>query len=171
MTPTSLIATTIFAFALAFTGPVLAQDSTSGQAETPEAFATMAAQANMLEIQSSQMAMERAQSDAVRRFAEHMVEDHTAMAEQLRQAAQETGISNLPQSLDSEHQQILDELKSVSDDSFDSQYMQMQVTAHEKAVTLAENFARKDGPMAYLAEQSMPTLQEHLSQAQEIARQ
>lgn len=174
MKPGSLIATTVFAFALAFTGPVLAQDSSSGQAamaETPEEFATMAAQSNMLEIQSSEMAMERAQSDDVRQFAEQMVEDHTAMTEQLQQAAQEADVSELPQSLDSEHQQMLDELESASDDSFDSQYMQMQVAAHEKAVAMAENFAQKDGPLADLAEQSVPKLQEHLAQAQEIARQ
>lgn len=174
MTPTSLIATTVFAVALAFTGPVLAQDSMADQdpwTEAPEEFATMAAQSNILEIQSSELALERAQNAAVRQFAEHMVEDHTAMAEQLRQAAQEADVGDLPQSLDPQYQQMLDELESVSGDSFDSQYMQMQVDAHEMAVAAGEKFAQRDGPLADFAAQVVPKLQEHLSQAREIAGQ
>ncbi|WEX09574.1 DUF4142 domain-containing protein [Chelativorans sp. AA-79] len=178
------------ALALAFTGPALSQDTTPTSptepelsdrndlpagsevtVSTPQEFATMAAHSNMFEIESSRIALDKAQSDEVRQFAQRMVDDHTMAAEEMKAAAEADGVNDVPQTLDAAHQQQITELENASADQFDSQYVQMQVAAHQQAVALFSSYAEQEGALADFAEKTLPTLQEHLDRIQEIAQQ
>jgi len=181
------------ALALAVGSPALSQDSGSdpaspaepqlseqndqpagseaATASTPQEFATMAAQSNMLEIESSRVALEKAQSDEVREFAQKMVDDHTKAGEEMTQAAAGDGVNDVPKSLDAAHEQMLTQLEQASADQFDSQYVQMQLAAHQQAVALFSSYAEQQGTLADFAEKTLPTLQEHLEQVQQLAQQ
>src|SRR3712207_474688 len=60
--------------------------------ETRDAFVPMAASSDLFEIQSSQLALSRSQSQPIRQFAQMMVTDHTRMSQQLMAAAQAAGM-------------------------------------------------------------------------------
>jgi putative membrane protein len=67
----------------------------------------------------------------------------------------------------------LDKLGGLQGQDFDHQYMDDQLSAHKTAVSLFERYA-KGGQNAELqtwAEQTLPTLQQHLDMAKTLDRQ
>ncbi len=136
---------------------------------SPEEFATMAAHSNLFEIESSRLALEASQEDAVRQFAQRMIDDHTMASQEMMSAAATDGVTNVPDSLDPRHQQMLTQLQNASPEEFDSLYLQMQVAAHQEAVTLFGNYAEEEGALADFAGATLPTLEEHLAMVQQLA--
>ena len=68
------------------------------------------------------------------------------------------------------HQKMLDDLKSKAGKEFDQSYDQIQLKAHQEAVTLFEAYA-KGGDNADLkkwATTTLPHLKEHLTMAQKL---
>jgi putative membrane protein len=65
---------------------------------------------------------------------------------------------------------MLDGLKAKVGKDFDSSYDQIQVKAHEDAVTLFETYAKggEDPELKKWAAKTLPHLKEHLSMAQKL---
>lgn len=151
---------------------VAAQTNQAGQsaaAQTdPAQFAQMAASSNMFEVESSRLALEKAQDQKVRDFAQKMIDDHTRAGERMMQVAQEAGMQP-PTTMMPEDKQQLDRLSQVQD--FDRAYMQAQVAAHEKAVALFQGFAQngQEGPLRNFAQETLPTLEQHLASVRQLA--
>jgi putative membrane protein len=172
-----LIMSTALAIALASSsaGIAVAQQVTMTQlaqagdisAEDQE-FLTKAIQAGVAEVQISELALEKAQNEQVRQFAERMVQDHTAANERLVSLAESAG--NAPSmELDQEHQAMLQQLSQLSGEEFDRQYMEGQVLDHEAAVRLfASEATQPTGPVDALAGELLPALRQHLQMAEEI---
>ncbi|HEY7383954.1 MAG TPA: DUF4142 domain-containing protein [Beijerinckiaceae bacterium] len=139
------------------------------QATSATEFVNKAAVSNMFEIQSSQLALEKTQQDQVRQFAQRMVKDHTGAGERLKSAAQG---QTVPTSLDQQHTQMLETLRSASGAGFDRNYVQMQVTAHREAVDLFDKYAQNgdDQQLKQFAGQTLPSLREHLQSIEQIQR-
>jgi predicted outer membrane protein len=76
--------------------------------------------------------------------------------------------ANLPTGLDSEHQKMLDELKTKDGRDFDVAYDQLQLKAHQDAVALFESYAKAgDNPdLKKWAAKTLPHLKQHLAMAQ-----
>jgi predicted outer membrane protein/sporulation protein YlmC with PRC-barrel domain len=175
MRTTLLLASLVASTALA--APAMAQTPPAQPAQTaqPQApanisaadFVNRAAIGNMFEIQTSQLAVNRTQNDRIRQFAQRMVDEHTKAGEALKTAA--TG-QTLPQSLDQSHAGLLQTLQGASGPDFDRRYVRQQVNAHQESVQLYETFARTgDNPqLKTFAQQTLPTLQQHLKAAQEL---
>ena len=133
-------------------------------------FLTTAIQAGLAEVQLSQLAQEKAQNEQVRGFAERMVEEHTAANQQLMNLAETAGMTP-PTEMDQQHQTLHEQLSQLAGEEFDRQYMQGQVRDHQTAVELYSTEATQpSGPVDQLAEQLLPTLQEHLEMAQQISQ-
>jgi putative membrane protein len=98
-----------------------------------------------------------------------MIEDHTAAGEQMMAAAEADGVV-VPQEMNDKHQAMLDELSSAQGEAFDQLYLQMQLQAHEEAVALFDANDEGDTNLNRFAAETLPTLQEHLSEVQEIAQ-
>lgn len=169
------------AAAALFSLPVLAQDAPQPEAPSassmalvtdPQQFADLAGVANLFEIESSNVALEKAQSEDLRAFAQQMVDDHTVAGEKMKAAAEEAGVT-VPTALDAEHQAKLDQLNEASAEEFDELYATMQVEAHQKAVSLFEGFAEsgEEGTLVTFAQETLPTLQEHYDHITGLAGQ
>jgi putative membrane protein len=161
------------------------------QRDLPE-FIEEAAMANMAEIQLSQLAQKRTQNQQVRQFAQRMVNEHQKALEGLRTAAKQANVQ-LPNELDQEHRQKQERLQGLKGAEFDREYMNMMVEAHEDTVELLEERADQrqgagtvgttgdqaradDGqPGAQQvntwAQQTLPTVQQHLQQARQLQQQ
>jgi putative membrane protein len=99
---------------------------------TPSAqdFVNKVAISDMFEIQSSQLALSKEADADTKPFAEKMVQDHQKTSSELNALVEGGKVkATLPTALDSEHQKMLDELKSKSGKEFDSRYDQIQLKA------------------------------------------
>ena len=132
-------------------------------AETPEDFVAMAASSNAFEIQSSELALERSETEAVQAFAQVMIDDHTAATEDLMTVAEAEGVTPPPMELDPRHQGMLDELQAAEGDAFDELYTTMQLQAHEEAIALHSNFAEEGdaGALGEFAAEKLPVIEDH----------
>ncbi|HEY9855702.1 MAG TPA: DUF4142 domain-containing protein [Stenomitos sp.] len=137
---------------------------------TDQQFVSNLGPGNSSEIALSQLALQHASSQAVRQFAQRMVTDHTQAGQQLQQAASQAGMT-VPQDIKPEDQAASQQLSNLSGMAFDRAYMAKMVADHEKTVTLFETEIRQGQNTAIkgFAQQALPTIQDHLRQAREIA--
>ena len=131
---------------------------------TAEGFRAMAFQSGAFQIASSQLALQRARSPAVRSFARQMVQDHTMTSQALGVPA------GSAVALDARHASMLNQLAPLSGRAFDAAYGQMQVMAHQEAVGMFAAYAQGgvDPAMRAFAQQVLPSLQMHLTMAQRL---
>jgi putative membrane protein len=135
-------------------------------------FAKKAAGDGMAEVELGRLAQQKAESDPVKQFGQRMVEDHSKANDELKSIAQTKGI-DLPQELPPEAKQAYDDLQQKSGHDFDQTYMDLMVEDHQKAIDLFQQEAKsgKDPDLKNFAEQTLPTLQEHLRLAEQTQEQ
>lgn len=132
-----------------------------------DSFMMKAAQSDMLEIMSSQAALQKSSNEEVRRFAQMMIDDHTRTSEELKTLAASKNVA-LPTAVSSKQQSMIDKLNRASAGAeFDREYMKMQVKAHEDAVKLFQKQANdndaEDADAKTFAAKHLPALQGHLT--------
>jgi putative membrane protein len=150
------------ATAITFALPAFAADSAQD-------FVDKAAVGGMFEVDSSKIAEGKAQDQAVKDFAQKMIDDHGAANAKLQTIAGEQKLT-VPKELDAKHKADLDSLQNAKD-AVDKPYVQLQRDAHSEAVTLFESYA-KDGDNAQLktfASETLPTLKMHQEMIEKIA--
>ena len=123
----------------------------------------------MFEIRSSEVALQKSQSDAVRGFAQMMINDHTAASEGLKTAAEQDGVS-VPAEMLEKHATQLQTLQDAPAESFDTSYTQAQVAAHEEALALMQSYAETGEGAALKAHaaKSAPVIQMHHEHVQKL---
>jgi putative membrane protein len=147
------------------------QAAASGPASVPaeeltsQQFVQTATVSSTFEIESGELAKEKSQSDEIRRFAERMIEDHTAAIEKLARAAQEDAAAVVDPYLDARTASMRNALEAAQPGEFDAQYVRMQVQAHEEAIMLFEAFSGREGALGAFAAETLPDLKEHLQMA------
>ena len=121
------------------------------------------------EIDLSQLALQKATVPTVRDFAEHMVQDHQKLNQELTQLSADKGaILPIPETKKSE--KLKEHLDSLSGMQFDQAYMQDMVNDHKKVLKLFQKAAEEsdDGDLKTWAAKSFPALAEHLRMAQSV---
>jgi putative membrane protein len=138
---------------------------------TDEQFVNMAASCGTFEVESSQLAKERASDKDVKSFAEQMVTDHTKANKALMEAAKGAGIA-APAKMGAEHQKMIDQLKDLRGTPFDTTYLDQQIKFHDQAVAVYTNASKnlKDPGLKKFAEQTLPTLKKHQEHAKSLAK-
>jgi putative membrane protein len=140
---------------------------------TPEdraGYVAMAGASDLFEIQSSQMAVSRAQSQEVRQFAQMLITHHTQTTAALTAAAAASGMAPPTPMLMPMQRKMLDELQGTPAGSFDRVYMRQQVPAHQMALALHQNYAARGDavPLRTAATAAVPVVQQHLTRAQQL---
>ena len=161
----SIIAAGLFASAALTVGPAAAQ--------TPSAqeFVNKVAISDMFEVQASHIALAKQADADTKPFAEKMVTDHQRTSSELKALVDRGKVkAKLPTALDSEHQKLLDDLKTKNGKDFDQSYDQAQVKGHKDAVALFEAYAKSgdDPELKSWAAKTLPHLKEHLSMAEKL---
>lgn len=139
-------------------------------AAADQTFATMAAAGNLAEIQTAQLAETKTKREAVKRFAERLVKDHTAANQQLMQIAQQKGIT-LPTTPTDAQQQEYAKLQGETGHMFDRDYLASEVQDHKEMLQAfqTESQSGTDTDLKAFATQTIPVLQQHLSIAQRLS--
>jgi putative membrane protein len=132
-------------------------------------FITKAAEGGKAEVELGQLAAQKGQSQEVKDFGRRMVSDHTKANEHLQQVAQQEGIT-LPDRIDPESQALKKKLEGLSGAEFDRVYMSNMVKDHTKDIQEFKEEASKgqDPAVKNFAQQTLPTLEEHLKLAKQI---
>ena len=129
--------------------------------------------ANEGEVAEGNIAVMRASSDAVRDFAQMMVTDHTAAAEQASDLGDTIGIdpTDVAVALNAEANQTIMALNDASDDEFDALYMESQVKAHQEVLTLVRRTLipqADDDTLQMLLSNMEATVEAHLNEARDV---
>jgi putative membrane protein len=127
-------------------------------------FINKAAMSDMFEIQSSELALQKATDAKVKDFAKMMVSDHRAASDKLKSTVQSAQLPSPPTELDDKHKKKIDKLQSSSGREFDRAYLEVQLKGHKKAVELFSSYAKegKNAELKNFAQQTLPTLEQHL---------
>jgi putative membrane protein len=176
LTATALVAAGLLAAPASFAqtsqpshaAPSAAAGDTLNQED--KTFVKEAALGGMAEVELSKIAQKSENAD-VKSFADRMVRDHTMANAQLTTIASGLG-SELPKTLDSEHERMRDRLQALHGKAFDEQYMRDMVEDHNKAVKLFQQEERSghNAELKQFAQNTLPTLEEHQKMAQELSR-
>lgn len=160
--------------------PALAQDAQQPQAQAEPMqvaqedldFAAEAAQGGLMEVRLGELAQQQGKAQAVKDFGERMVQDHGAANDKLKQIAEQKGIE-LPQDLAEEAQATLEELQQQQGAEFDQAYIDEMVSDHEEDVAAFEDYVEnaQDQDLRAFAEETLPTLREHLEMARQTQEQ
>jgi len=163
-----LIAVATLVAAVGFTAPSFAQLATP-RLSADEKFALELSSGGLFEIQSSAIALQKSENNAVRDFAQKMIEDHSAADAKLKDTLKQANMNVLETKIDAPTMQKLDYLK-VADRDFDRQYIQVQREAHRDTVKLLENYIQRGNnePLKQLANDLLPTIKQHLEMADNL---
>jgi putative membrane protein len=133
------------------------------------AYVQMAAASDLFEIQSSQLAVSRAQNPEVRAFAQTLIEHHTMTTQQLTAAATAAGTPPSPALMPMQAEMIA-QLQGANGADFDRMYMRQQVPAHEMALALHQNYASKGDTTSLrtVAAAAVPIVRQHLDRARAL---
>lgn len=171
---------TTLAICLALTGPALAEsvsektglNSLVGASPNTQDFVTEAAISDMFEIQSSKLAQEK-KDTKVNDFANKMIADHTTSSEAIKNLVQSGKVkADIPGSLDSKHQSMLDKLKGLNGDDFEKQYRSDQISGHKDTVDLYRRYAKggDNADLKAFAEKTLPIVEHHQKMAEDLAK-
>jgi putative membrane protein len=133
-------------------------------------FMKEAADGGMAEVELGQMASDKATNPDVKEFAQRMVKDHSQANDQLKQIAMQKGVT-LPTSPSAKNEATKNKLSKMSGDAFDKAYMADMLKDHKTDIAAfqKESSSGKDPDVKQFASQTLPTLQDHLKQAQMVA--
>lgn len=149
-----------------------ADTSANKMASGDKKFVNEALQGGMAEVELGKLASEKAANDSVKQFGKRMVDDHGKAGDELKKLAQDKGVTP-PAEMDSKHKKLHDRLSKLSGAEFDRAYVNEMVKDHRKDV---KDFQReadkaKDPDLKSWAAKTLPTLQDHLKQVEDINTQ
>lgn len=145
------------------------QTSPATQAAAPAfdtQFISQAAQSNNAEIQTSQLALQRATSNEVKQYAQQMIDEHTAANQQLAQIARQYRVT-LPTTPPPTEAAVAQRLAQLSGIAFDRAYLEAQVNAHQKTATMFQSALPQltEEPVRNYASALLPRVTGHLEMA------
>jgi putative membrane protein len=129
------------------------------------------AEANMAEVETGKIALDKSGSSEIKSFAQMMVDDHSKGLSDTKSLATAKGVE-LPDGPSVKHKAVALELKALKGDTFDSRYVkQAGVGDHETTLKLLQKTQAqaKDADLKALAGKMIPVVQGHLQHAQQLA--
>jgi len=147
-------------------------NSVLGVSPSTQDFVTGAANGDMFEIRSSELAGQRA-DEPTKAFAAQMIVAHTETTKQLKALIASGQVqATPPAALESSLQGKLDDLKKLNGAEFKKQYVDDQIEVHKGAVSLFERYANGGDNVALKewAGKTLPVIKHHLMMAEELAK-
>jgi putative membrane protein len=129
-----------------------------------------AGMSDLYEINSSQVALQKTQNPAVRKFANMLIMHHQKTTAATVKAAGKAGLTPTPPALDPGAAASIAELQSASAPDFDRIYIGQQIPAHQAALDLHQSYASggDQAPLRASAKAAVPIIKQHLSAAMKL---
>jgi putative membrane protein len=128
-------------------------------------------QANLFEIEAGNMAQQQASDQQVKDLGAMFVTDHTQLDQTVQSTASSAGVT-LPDKPSADQQSVLDQLKGLTGSEFDTQWVTVQLTAHNQTVQATETEIAQgsDSSVKQVAETALPVLQAHIDELTALAQ-
>jgi putative membrane protein len=126
--------------------------------------------ADVAEIAAAKVALERAQAEAVRKYAQLLADTHAKLLEEGEKIAKLHGAA-VRHDLDARHHDALSRLQNASRIGFDRAYVAQTISDHREALELMRRATaeRRDANLKALAAKAAPYIEKHLEIAQQLA--
>ena len=159
-----------FAAAALVPSSVFAQATSEKMAVSDSLFAVTAADGGMTEVVFAQIGAKKATNPELKKFSEHMIEEHTKVNNQLKELAAKKGIA-LPTAITPGHQFCSQNLMGLSGEEFDCAYALSQMILHMDTVAVFEAEAERgqDPDVKAFAAKTLPHIKGHTKQIKPIA--
>jgi putative membrane protein len=133
-------------------------------------FLTYAATGGMVEVQLGNFAEQKAASEDVKKYGEHLATDHSQLGQKLQQLASNLGV-RLTQEMTPEQQNLVSRLEKLSGKAFDREFIKAMIADHVKDVAEFERMANQatNADIKQFATEALPMLRDHLKMARELA--
>jgi len=133
-------------------------------------FVKEASEGGLAEVQLAQLAQQKAQNQAVKDFAQHMISDHTKANDELKAMAAGENMA-VSTSLSVSDSALKVKLEALSGAAFDKSYMSAMMKDHQNDIAAFEKEAKRgENPkIKSFAAKTLPTLRDHLSMAEKAA--
>lgn len=143
----------------------------NGMQQQDSMFAKDAASGGMAEVKLGKLAEQKGTNDSVKQFGKRMVTDHTSADNKLKGVASKDGMT-VPSGINQDDQAEYDRLSKLSGREFDQAYAQAMVQDHQKDISKFQQEASSgmNPDLKKFASDTLPTLQDHLSMAQNMQR-
>lgn len=139
---------------------------------TGDEFVQVASASDRFEIESSRLALQKAQSPDVKRFAQMMINAHTATTNELKTTAAKLNPPLTPKALFNAKQTAdMEGLRGApAGAGFDNAYLTAQVEGHQATLAAMRDYASggEVTELKAIAAKTAPIVQQHLSQAQQL---
>lgn len=147
---------------------MMAGNDSAPAATGGQTFANTAAASDAFEIATSKLALTTSSSPAIKKFAQKMIDAHTASTAKLKSIAAKLDPAITPDpTLTAEQQQTLDALKTKTGAEFDQAYVTAQRDGHKKTLDALKAYSSSgDVPaLKSFATDLIPTVAAHLNMA------
>jgi putative membrane protein len=138
--------------------------------DVDKAFAPMAVQAGMVEVQDAQLATTKSNNPDITRFAQRMIKDHSSASQDLKTVLASRKELSQPSQPDTGQKSQQSRLEDLTGKAFEQAYVQRQVQMHNEAVKAFEHEAEAgaDLELRAFATKHLPMMREHLEMARAI---
>jgi putative membrane protein len=169
--------TFVLTTALVATGSLFAQQKHQStmagqnmQNSADRSFINSAAEANLAEIDMAKMVGQKSTDPAVKDFANRMVTDHTQASQKLTSVAEMNGVK-LPTEETTAERNEKSELQKLSGAQLNDAYLRDELQGHKEAISAFESEIEhgQNQEAKNYAEQTLPTLQDHIRIAEDVA--
>jgi putative membrane protein len=172
---------TLAVFGLTISSLAVAQDSkTNGKLNSTDAQFVRDVQASgHHEIEMGQLALNRSTNSQVKSLAQRLVNDHTAAGKKLDEIAKMNGLLTTSPATEArknvdtrtdENRQVDSHIETMQGATFDKAWAKQMVDDHKAAIAKfeAEQKDAKNADLQSFVSMTLPTLREHLAQAQAL---
>ena len=123
-------------------------------------------EADLAEVATGKLATQKASSEEVKKFAQHMIDEHSKGMKEGESLARAKG-KQPPKSPDRKHQAAMKKLDSLSGEEFDKAYMKQMVRDHQDVLKMLRSAAKsaKDAEIKAAAQKKIPIVEKHLQMA------
>jgi putative membrane protein len=127
---------------------------------------------NTMMVQLAELAQDKAQDREIREYATREARDHERLQNQWTAVVQRNGMASYKPGMGSNHREKVDLLKKQKGKNFDRVYMTLMIQQHTDEVSYwqKEGRASKSTQVRNLVNNGLPTLQQHLADAERLGR-
>lgn len=117
---------------------------------------------NLFEVSAGKLAQQKGANQQVKDLGAKFAKDHSKLDQTVQSTAQSVGVT-LPDQPTADQQAVLNHLKGLSGSAFDTQWISVQLIAHQQAIDVTETEIQQgsDPTVKQVAQNALPVLQEH----------
>ena len=151
-------------------GVALAVTFAAASQADEQVFIKDAVQGNLAEVQLGELAAQRSENDAVRKFGETLRTEHQAALKRTTNVAKSLQVEP-PTEPSTEARGFYDGLSQLSGSEFDAAFVSHMITAHEAEIAkYSRNASSNNDAVAAMVADALPKLKSHLATAQALLK-